>query len=644
MVNSFIYMENKMKWNKEAKIVLFVGLFFLLFSSTACWWKRPLPPELASHYNYNYNCDPETGNGQIEISVETSKINGVAPLSVFFDATGTTGLTNNCFFSENAAYMDATFSWNFDADNIDPTGNHKHASGFVAAHVFERPGIYRVHLDVYDANGDTASVDISIEVSAFSGTTYYVATNGSNSNDGLSMTTAFQTPGHALSSSILGPNVRVLFRNGDVFTISNQVTISNIMGPVIIGAYSDPANPSSEKPIIWTTAINSDWATIHFANCTDMRIMDIAARATSESSYNPRYPYGIGWNNNCSHMLKYRTEEYENGGMSLSPCGQYNTIAECEFHNTTQTGFTSSDYGPNDGAALIGNWVYDKNLVDQNNEEHIFRLQNGSRYFIAYNTFGPHIRVNYDAITIRGNSEKVVIYKNRMEGWVQAIWPQNRNSADEYQHHCIMDSNLIIGIEDYPNARGGAIALSSKDIVIRNNIIYDYEYGIGINSDRIVGPSQRIKVHNNTFINPRAGSTFYAIHVNELCHNIEIKNNLMVDLVGSNPSYTGFLDIRSGSVLNGSSDYNMFYGGILNASFNLLFDGRSLDVWCSSTNNDLNSFFADPGLASVDYNAANFCMLQIGSWAIDGGDFSSNSLDYYGNLRDNAHDIGACEY
>ncbi len=611
----------------------------------------------STEYTYTVTAYDAAGNGsavsepvtatthsdQIVPVITTSRTNGVAPLSVFFDATGTTGLTDDGFFSDNAAYMDATFAWDFDADNTDPNGNYENASGFLVAHVFEQPGTYSVHLDIYDAAGRTASENITITVTEFSGTTYYVADDGSLSNTGLTMDDPFLTPSQALSSSILGPNVRVLFKNGDTFMIDNMVAVSDVAGPIIIGAYSDPEEPSEDKPIIYTTAVDSDWSTIHFWNSSDIRIMDIAARATSESSEDPRYPFGIGWGNGCTHMLKYRTEEYENGGISLSPCGQYTTIAECEFHDTTQTGFTTSDYGPNDGAAIIGNWVYDKNVVDQSNEEHIFRLQNGSRYFIAHNTFGPNIVVNFDAVTIRGNSEKVVIYKNKMTGWVQAIWPQVRNSYEEYQHHCIMDANLIIGQGLYENDRQGAIAMHAKDIVIRNNIIYDYQYGIAIGDDTVVGPSQRIKVYNNTFINPSVDDTFNPICVDEACSDIEIKNNLMLDIAGGNPLYTAFLDVRSGTVFNGESDHNMFYGSSWSADPNL-FDGLTLADWQSSTGNDQYSAIANPQLLSTDYDDPNFCIPQAGSPVIGTGEFTPNALDFNGNLRDSNRDIGACEY
>jgi len=621
-------------------IILLPVLFCIVALCSGC----TLHDETGLANPYYYSCDPETGNGPIDVSVSASRLGGVAPLSVFFDATGTTGLANKCFFSDNAAYMDATFSWDFDADDNDPDGKFETASGFVAAHVFEDAGTYRVHLEVTDADGDSASDDITIQVTAFSGATYYVAADGDDTlNDGLSTGAPFRTPGRALISSVLGPDVRVLFRNGDTFTIDSMIGVSGETGPIIIGAYDYPEGHSSARPVIHTTAVDSDWSTIHFYDCSDIRIMDIGVRATEEGSFNPRYPFGVSWNYGCTHMLKYRTEEYENGGMAMSPSGRYCTVAECEYHNTTQTGYTSNGEGVNDGNAVIGNWVYDKNVNTTDDTEHIFRLQGGSRYFIAHNRFGPNNLVHYDGLTIRGNSEKVVIYKNRIEGWVQAIWPQNRNSSREYQHHCIMDSNLIVGQGLYENDRQGAIGLHAKDIVIRNNIIYNYQYGVGIGDDTVVGPSQRIKVYNNTFVNPSADDTFMFVNLDWACRNIEVKNNLMLDLAGGNPLYTVFLRIAGGDVFYGESDNNIFYGGAW-ASDPELFSGSTLAEWQSVSGNDLSSSIADPVLSSVDYNDADFCKPQAGSPLIDAGGFTPNALDFNGNPRDSLRDIGACEY
>jgi hypothetical protein len=206
-----------------------------------------------------------------------------------------------------------------------------------------------------------------------------------------------------------------------------------------------------------------------------------------------------------------------------------------------------------------------------------------------------------------------------------------------------MDSNLIIGQGLYENDRQIAIALRARDIVIRNNVVYDYQYGVGIGDDTVVGPSQRIKIYNNTFINPAADDAFMIVNLDQACRNIEITNNLMLDLAGGNPLYTAFLQIRGGSVFYGQSDNNVLYGSAWTADPRL-FDGLTLADWQAFAGNDLNSLIADPLLMSADHTSGDFCKPQPLSPLIDAGAFTPAALDYCGNPRDTSRDIGACEH
>jgi hypothetical protein len=586
---------------------------------------------------------PIVSGGEESIDIVASRTSGVAPLSVFFDATGTTGLYDTEFFEAdddavNGSYMDATFYWDFDTTNVDATIDHKYASGFVTTCVFKEPGTYTVQLKVYDNTGYIGYKNITITVSEFSGTTYYVADDiGDDEANGTTIATPFKTPEHALS--FIGANVRILFKNGNTFTISSAVGRSAITGPAIISGYSDPSDPSSDKPIIHSTAQDTDYVTMYFNGCSDIRIMNIAATATAESS-SPRSPSGIYWNANCNNMLKYNTEEYNLGGLSMGANGQYGAIAECIFHDVTSTGWTSAEEGTADGGAIIGNYVYNKSNVDSNTQ-HVYRLQGGTRYFFGFNRFEGDIIVSEDALTIRGNSSKIVIYKNRIKGWVQTISPQNRNSSLEYQHHCIIDSNLIIGQRLYSGDSQVAIMLDSKDIVVRNNIIYDYEFPVGILNDSVVGYARRIRAYNNTMIKTTADTlAFNPFYIDTNCTGIFLRNNIMLDIGGSN-SPLAFLDIRNGTMLDIDSDYNMFYGSSWGTPN--LFDGNTLEAWQTSTSNDLHSSISNPEISDTTPTYGSTTFAKLSSEKI-GAKLEYNALDFYGNLRGTVHDIGACDY
>ena len=566
--------------------------------------------------------------GDFDVTIDVSRADGVAPLSVFFDATGTPDLADG-------TYVDATFAWNFDADTVDPTANYRTASGFVAAHVFENPGTYRVRVDVYDTLGRQAWEEVIITVRAFSGTTYYVAEDGSDDNDGLSMDAPVLSVTYALRTLAL-PNTRILFKKGDTFE-TEYVSAYERPGPVIVAAYEDPGDPSDQAPIIYNTEADSAWATLTPGD--DWRIMDLRIRSggcTAGEDGSPRYPGGVAFGTNTNNSLMYRLEQDRLSGAWMAPYGTYNTVAECNIHDVSGTGYSSGG----EGGALIGNWVHDKCVQDP---EHTFRLQGGTRYFIAFNNLEGNV-VNYDSLTIRGNSDKVVIYKNTLDR-VTGIWPQVRNSYEEYQHHCILDANLFMG-RNYgeSNSRSTAIALHSKDIVIRNNIIYNYQFGVIIDDDTVVGPSRRVKVYNNTFINMTAESEFYFVSIDPACFDIVVKNNAILDNAGSTAMYTRILRDRSGgNTFQGTSNHNIFYGAAWDASM-VLFNTYDLAGWQAVSGHDLDSRLQNPTLAGLDPDSANFALPLEGSPLINAGDFTEAALDYHGNVRDLSQDVGAVEY
>jgi len=100
------------------------------------------------------------GADEIQVSLKATRTSGVAPLPVFFDATGTT--------ITSGSLHDVEFLWDFG----DSKSKHPTASGFTAAHVFEHPGLYNVEVQVKDASGTKLTRNVKISVSAFSGATY----------------------------------------------------------------------------------------------------------------------------------------------------------------------------------------------------------------------------------------------------------------------------------------------------------------------------------------------------------------------------------------------------------------------------------------------------------------------------------------
>src|SRR6185295_12922369 len=103
---------------------------------------------------------PVSASAAITPAIVPSRTSGVAPLAVFFDATGTTSTGTTKPFHELG------YQWNFGdaATTWATTGAPKNsATGPIAAHVFESPGTYTVTLTVTDGvNNATASATITV--------------------------------------------------------------------------------------------------------------------------------------------------------------------------------------------------------------------------------------------------------------------------------------------------------------------------------------------------------------------------------------------------------------------------------------------------------------------------------------------------
>lgn len=94
-----------------------------------------------------------------------SKLSGVAPLGVLFDATATTHGGD----ADVNAFVDLTYAFNF-GDTSSGTWTHSGLSknvqegGALAAHVFDTPGTYSVSVVVQDDAGESSTATLSIEV------------------------------------------------------------------------------------------------------------------------------------------------------------------------------------------------------------------------------------------------------------------------------------------------------------------------------------------------------------------------------------------------------------------------------------------------------------------------------------------------
>jgi hypothetical protein len=534
-----------------------------------------------------------------------SRTTGVAPLAVFVDATTTAGL-------DGGDYVNANFAWNFDRDGVDPTGKYTVTRGFVAAHVYENPGTYTVELAVHDRLGATATATAQVVVSAFSGTTYYVATGGSNAAAGTSMTAPLATPDYAFQQKG-GLNTRILLRRGDRFTVP-AISIDNKAGPAIVGSYTDPNRPSTELPILFCE--NDGWGMFNVGGTTsDWRFMEIHLRATTDNRDAVPSQGGVGTGSSTANLLFLRMEvdSVSRGAMN---CGatQYSFVFDCYCH----------DYGAYmtyastvNRLAIVGNVSRRKgvNTAMTGSPEHLIRFQGGSKAFIAYNDAAEG-RSNYDEITMRGSTSQSYILQNRFDQML-TIQPQNSTSA-EYQTYCVADGNLL---------RSGGIIVTAKHVAVRNNLLHNN--GISLSSHPLVGMSDDVTILNNSlygYVNDMASGS---------ATNVVIKNNILyasrADQWASGLSF-------SNSLSNYQIDNNIYYAP--NKDGYLWFSNGGTDWgrtagfsgW-QSTGSDVHGRYADPLFVSVDTASPDYLKLSASSPARGAGAVAAVFCDVAGTSR-----------
>lgn len=173
---------------------------------------------------------PDTGPGVVGFvpSLEASRIRGPAPLAVFFDATGTTHPGDVDVFRQIA--------YHFDFDDSDsgtwPISGESRGSETgapLAAHVFDRPGVYEVGVRARDGDGETADAFITITVDD-PDTTYAGAATVcvSRTSDVAGCPAGADHLVNATALPSLEGNRRHLFRAGQDFSTFGALVINNI--------------------------------------------------------------------------------------------------------------------------------------------------------------------------------------------------------------------------------------------------------------------------------------------------------------------------------------------------------------------------------------------------------------------------------
>ena len=170
-----------------------------------------------------------TVKAQPSASLQASRLSGPAPLAVFFDATETRHADASLnTFRELGYYFD-----------FDDTGSgvwatsglskNREVGGPLAAHVFDRPGEYRVGLRVQDAQGRWSDAWQTITVtdpdSVYAGSNTVVISTGSDFSDAPA---GAEQLAHASAWPDFESDKRYLLKSGDDFSALGRIIFNHV--------------------------------------------------------------------------------------------------------------------------------------------------------------------------------------------------------------------------------------------------------------------------------------------------------------------------------------------------------------------------------------------------------------------------------
>jgi hypothetical protein len=289
---------------------------------------RPVGGEFALQAGASPACASTGPSAGLAPALTASRTSGVAPLAVFFDASGTTGVTN--------AFHNVEYRWNFGdpgagrwSTGARPGVNSRNeTTGPAAAHVFEAPGTYKVCMTAFDgvrraARAVTITVQDPDVVFAGNKTTCFSNDSDFSGCPAGATKTTLSSLSTALQSAGSGAQPRrLLFHRGDTFTIGGSSARLTAQGPGIVGAFGAGAPPVFQGAGGGTGIIQVGSSGI--TNLTDWRLMDVTLNSTGGSG-----DRGMHFGGGATRITLLRVN-MRNTGIGLNMEAGYLTIEPSE--------------------------------------------------------------------------------------------------------------------------------------------------------------------------------------------------------------------------------------------------------------------------------------------------------------------------
>jgi len=481
--------------------------------------------------------DESEENRGVAVSVEPHRTEGVAPLHVFFDTTGTTSSDGYDPFHE------LSYCWDFGDDPTagwEISGRSRNRDfGPQGAHLYESPGTYTAQLWVRAPNGGrgywTGDITVSDPEQVYAGNRTTCLSASGNFTGCPSGARELRTDNIGDARPHVGTNQRILLRRGDEFVGRLEIKVP---GPSTFGAYGE-----GPKPLLVNGARIS--LSDRDPELTDLRIMDIAWRGGDTTILNQ------GMVKNVTFLRLYVDGASSGPGIIKSILDYWNQAGfpGHTLHENVAVYDTTVKNNP-DGGGGNGMYIAGKNTVIMGTTledcvQHCLRtpiFQGGriSHSRVARPDAGRHglkihaPPVGSDGVVQGRTTENIVISDNVFvsgeESWHVAIGPQD-GARDERIRQVLVERNFFEGSE-----RGGVqsqtplVLFGVNSATVRNNVFNLFHAGAGTcirAGQRGIEPdSDNVYIVNNTC--NHTSSRAPGISVDDLDQDIFVQNNLLI--------------------------------------------------------------------------------------------------------------------
>jgi len=431
-------------------------------------------------------------SGPLNLNAKVTRSNGVSPLMVFLDATGT---TDSAVMANTTAFQDVTYSWNFGDTGASGTGNWPHgsnpgvssknsATGGIAAHLYITNGSDTNYTATVTATDGTNTASCQLAVTAYD-------PSGSNGFPGSATTcvSSSGTPvagiggcpaganvsnqsnfGSALSNQLNGK--RVLFKCGDTFT-GNSATVKG--QKFSVGAYGSCVGTTNGRPIF---SANGGGGELQLGGGSsadfDGRFADLDLEGNNSANAfyaaSNVYPYQITMFNIYSNGNQKSFYDYNASQMALvqfvmNGMGNYQGIYINNSENQCTNGSGayncggSANYYNIDYQAILGSSFDGSGVTNNSNGIETVRISACRMCVIENNVFenanavGAVLKLHNGNPNSQGSwigqyTELVEISDNLFTGKSGAqlveIAPQN-SVTDERLRNIVFERNLVYG-------------------------------------------------------------------------------------------------------------------------------------------------------------------------------------------------------